>query len=642
MKRIIIRLEEFEADRKYDSPPTADEILKEFDEKFKDKPIAAKVNGNLIDLSRKLTKSCKLSFISPLSEEGKRIYWHSTSHVLAKAVKELFPDAKLGIGPPIEDGFYYDFDVEAPFSPEDLRRIEKKMKKIITQDLPFRREEVDTEKAIHLFREAGEEYKVKLLQEIEEGRVSLYYLGDFVDLCLGPHLPSSGRIKNFKLLSVAGAYWKGDERNPMLQRIYGTAYEKKEDLELHLKRIEEAKKRDHRKLGPKLELFNLYEEAGAGLVIWLPKGTLARRIIEEFWVEEHLRRGYQLLITPHIARGQLWQSSGHYDFFRENMYFLKLEDEEYVLKPMNCPYHILVYKSRVRSYRDLPLRLAELGTVYRYERSGTLHGMLRVRGFTQDDAHIFCTPKQLKEEILGVIDLATYILGTFGFKEYKINLSVRDPKHPEQYMGSDEDWALAEESLESALKERGFNFQRAEGEAIFYGPKIDMELLDALGRSWQATTIQFDFNLPGRFGVEYMGADGKRHPVVMVHRAIFGSLERFFGVLVEHYGGLFPLWFSPVQVVVMNITDSEKEYAEAVANRLREKEFRVETDFRNEKIGLKIRDAEVNRIPYMVIIGKREVLAENVSLRSAKEGDLGNFSLDKLIRKLNQEVKSKR
>jgi len=585
MKKIVVRLEDFAQDREYGAPPTPAQILQEFQKKFEDEPIAARVNGNLVDLSRELTENC---------------------------------------------------------SPEDLVRIEKRMEAIIAQDLPFRREELKIDEAIRLFTNGGEKYKVELLQQIGDEHVSVYYLGDFVDLCRGPHLVSSGRIRNFKLLSAAGAYWKGDERNPMFQRIYGTAYEREQDLEFHLKRIEEAKQRDHRKLGPALELFNLYEEAGAGLIIWLPKGTVMRRIIEGFWVDEHLRRGYQLLTSPHIARGKLWQSSGHYDFFKDHMYFIDVQDEQYVLKPMNCPYHILVYKSKTRSYRDLPLRLAELGTVYRYERSGTLHGMLRVRGFTQDDAHIFCTPEQLKDEIIGVIDLATHILSTFGFNEYEVDLSVRDPKHPEHYMGSNRDWVLAEESLESALNERGFTFQRAEGEAIFYGPKIDMKLLDALGRKWQATTIQFDFNLPGRFGVEYMAADGKRHPALMVHRAIFGSLERFFGVLVEHYGGQFPLWISPVQVIVMSITDLEREYGQAVADRLRAQGLRVETDFRNEKINFKVREAEVAKIPYMVIVGKREAEGGNISLRSAKQGDLGNLSVNELIQRLEDEVKSKK
>jgi len=625
----------------YGSPKTPEEILRELKRKPYGAPVAARVDGDLVDLSAEITKSCRLSFVTASSGEGRAICWHSASHIMAKAVKELFPAAKLGIGPSIEDGFYYDFDVKQPFSPEDLERVEKRMEEIIRDDLPFRREELTVAESMKLFRNEGESYKVELLKEIEDQSVSLYYLGDFVDLCRGPHVPSSGLIKNFKLLSVAGAYWKGDEKNPMLQRIYGTAYEKREDLELHLKRIEEARRRDHRKLGPELELFNLYDEAGAGLILWLPKGTLMRRTIEEFWVEEHLKRGYQLLATPHIARGQLWQSSGHYQFFRENMYFIDVGDEEYVLKPMNCPYHILVYRSKIRSYRDLPLRYAELGTVYRYERSGTLHGMLRVRGFTQDDAHIFCTPEQLKDEIVGVIDLATYILGTFGFKEYEVDLSVRDPGHPERYMGSDEDWVLAEESLELALQERDFPYQKAEGEAIFYGPKIDMKLLDALGRRWQATTIQFDFNLPGRFGVEYMGADGKRRPALMVHRAIFGSLERFFGVLIEHYGGLFPLWISPLQVKVMNITDSEREYSQSVADQLMKAGFRVETDLRNEKIGLKIRDAEVAKVPYMVVIGKREHAAGNISLRSAREGDLGNSSISDFVKRLSEEVESR-
>lgn len=605
--------------------------------KFSTEPIVARVNGKLVDLSNTVDSGSKVEFLGFESEEGRKVYWHSTAHIMAHAVGELFLGVKFGIGPSIEDGFYYDFDIEHKFSPEDLEKIESKMKEIIERDTPFIREELSKEEAIKFFKNKGEKYKVELLEEMEESKVSIYEEGEFVDLCRGPHVPSTGRIRYFKLTSIAGAYWRGDERNPMLPRIYGTSYEKKEDLDAHLIRIEEAKKRDHRKLGPELDLFNIYEEAGPGLVIWHPKGAIVRKIIEDFWVKEHRKRGYELLYTPHIARGKLWQTSGHYDFYKERMYLLKSGDEEYVLKPMNCPYHILVYKSKVRSYKELPIRYAELGTVYRYERSGTLHGAMRVRGFTQDDAHIFCSPEQIKDELVDTIDLALHILNTFGFKKFKIDLSVRDPNHLDKYMGKDDDWKLAEESLEEALQKKGLPFRRIEGEAVFYGPKIDMQLVDALGRKWQATTIQFDFNIPKKFDVEYVAKDGKRHQIIMVHRAILGSLERFFGVLIEHYGGSFPLWLAPVQTIVMTVTDEYKEYASSVYNRLVADNFRVELDVRNEKIGFKIREAELKKIPYMLIIGKKELENKTVSLRKRKEGDLGGFSLEDVLKKMRED-----
>jgi len=574
------------------------------------------------------------------TEEGIERYRHSTSHVMAQAVKRLFPKARLAIGPAIAEGFYYDFDLDEHLTPEHLRKIEKEMEKIVKEDHPFEREEIDREKALSIFRGMGEKYKVDLIEQLSDKKVSFYRDGEFVDLCRGPHIARTGQIKAFKLLSVAGAYWRGDEKNQMLQRIYGTAWESARELEEYLSRLEEAKQRDHRRLGRELDLFNMYEEAGAGLVFWHPRGAILRRIIQNYWEEMHLKRGYQLISIPHIAHAQLWQRSGHYQFYRQHMYTLKVEDEEYVLKPMNCPGHILIFKSATRSYRDLPIRFAEMGTVYRYERSGVLHGMLRVRGFTQDDAHIFCTPEQLPGEINGVLDLVLEILGKFGFKEYEIDLSVRDPKKPQDYAGSAEDWDRAEGVLMAALKEKGLSFRRIEGEAVFYGPKIDIKLLDALGRRWQCSTIQFDFNLPGRFDASYIGNDNKKHHVVMVHRALLGSLERFIGTLIEHYKGAFPLWLAPVQAIVIPVSEKYADYAEKVYATLKERDVRVECDRRNEKMGLKIREAQIQKIPYMLVVGEREVAAGTVALRSREGGDKGPQALDEFIEKLIAEVRA--
>ncbi|MCX6356040.1 MAG: threonine--tRNA ligase [Candidatus Aureabacteria bacterium] len=574
------------------------------------------------------------------TEEGIERYRHSTSHVMAQAVKRLFPKARLAIGPAIAEGFYYDFDLDEHLTPEHLSKIEKEMEKIIKEDHPFEREEIDREKARTIFSGMGEKYKVDLIEQLSDKTVSLYRDGEFFDLCRGPHIGRTGQIKAFKLLSVAGAYWRGDEKNQMLQRIYGTAWESAKELAEYLSKLEEAKQRDHRRLGRELDLFNMYEEAGAGLVFWHPRGAILKRIIQNYWEDMHLKRGYQLISIPHIAHAQLWQRSGHYQFYRQHMYTLKVEDEEYVLKPMNCPGHILIFKSATRSYRDLPIRFAEMGTVYRYERSGVLHGMLRVRGFTQDDAHIFCTPEQLPGEIEGVLDLVMEILGKFGFKEYEIDLSARDPKKPQDYAGSPEDWDRAEGVLMAALKEKGMSFRRIEGEAVFYGPKIDIKLLDALGRKWQCSTIQFDFNLPGRFDASYIGNDNKKHHVVMVHRALFGSLERFIGTLIEHYKGAFPLWLAPVQAIVIPVSEKYADYAEKVYATLKENGVRVECDRRNEKMGLKIREAQIQKIPYMLVVGEREAAAGTVALRSREEGDKGPQPLDEFIEKVAEEVRA--
>ncbi len=598
---------------------------------------AARINGELCDLDTEITADCEIELIDFSSDEGKRIYWHSSSHLMAMAVKQLFPGAKLAIGPAIDQGFYYDFDVETPFSPEDLSRIENRMKQLAEQDIAFERVKMNKQAAIKMFEEKGEPYKVQLIREIEDKEISLYQNKDFLDLCRGPHVPSTGYVKTFKLLSLAGAYWRGDINEPMLSRIYGISFPEADALRDYLNKIEEAKKRDHRKLGTELELFSIFEEAGAGLVYWPPKGATLRRIIEEYWMKEHLDAGYKINTTPHIARGHLWHQSGHYDFYKDNMYVLPVENEEYVLKPMNCPGHILIYKSKVRSYRELPLKYAELGTVYRNELSGTLHGLLRVRGITIDDAHIFCQPEQIEDEIVKVLELARKFMNRFGFYDFRVDLSVRDPHEKKKYMGTDDEWKQAEAGLVAALKRVGLDYHRMEGEAVFYGPKIDIKLVDALGRQWQATTVQFDFNLPGRFKIEYMDKDGKHKQVVVIHRAIYGSLERFIGCLIEHYAGSFPLWLAPMQVVVMPITDKEDKYAASILKKCRKEGLRAEMNNKSEKINYRIREVESSKVPYMLILGQREVVDKNVSVRKHKEGNLGQMKLKEFFKLLKSE-----
>jgi threonyl-tRNA synthetase len=626
----------------YPSGITAAEVALKLSRRLAEVAVAAKIDSKLVDLNTKLDKDAKLEIVTSDSEEGKEVYRHTASHVMAQAVKKLFPQAKLTIGPSIESGFYYDFDTPRPLVPEDLEQIESEMQKIIAADLPISRHEVTREEAIKIFEERGEDYKVEMLHEMPNEIVSLYQQDDFIDLCLGPHLPSTGKLKVFKLLSIAGAYWRGDENRQMLQRIYGTAYSNKADLETHLKRIEEAEKRDHRKLGRELDFFSLHEEnAGPGLVYWHPKGTIVRRIVEDFWKDEHIKHGYQLVMIPHIAKSDLWHTSGHFDFYRENMYTMNIDTQEYVLKPMNCPGHILIYKTKTHSYRELPIRYAELGTVYRYERTGVLHGMFRVRGFTQDDAHIFCTPEQLPSEVVGVIDLMDYMLRSFGYEKYEVDLSVRDPENKDKYMGSDEEWERAENALIGALNQRGLSYKRMEGEAVFYGPKIDIKLLDALGHSWQGPTIQFDFNLPGRFDVNYIGTDGNEHKVVMVHRTVLGSMERFIGGLIEFYTGALPIWLSPVQARILNITDEQIEYAKQVESQLKGAGLRTEADVRNEKLGFKIREAQLEKIPYMLVVGNREAAAGQVAVRLRSGEDLGPMNVADFIKRATAEVLEK-
>ncbi len=596
--------------------------------------IAGRVNDHLVDLNTALEGDARLSFVTADSAEGLEILRHSTSHIMAAAVKELFNGVKVAIGPPIEDGFYYDFDFSRGFTPEDLAAIEEKMREIIQRDVSFVREEIDRKGAIEIFQKMGEPYKVELIEGMEDERVSLYESGGFLDLCRGPHVTSSGKIKAFKLLRSSGAYWRGDERNKQLQRIYGTAFYSKEDLEAYLRKVEEAKNRDHRTLGKRLDLFSTHELAGAGLVYWHPQGALVREIIENFWRREHRKRGYEIVYSPHLYRADLLDVSGHLQFYRDSMYSpMDIDGVDYYIKPMNCPGHIMIYQNAIRSYRDLPVRYAELGTVYRYERSGTLTGLFRVRGFTQDDAHIFCTPEQLKDEILGVLNLADFMMKTFRY-EYRVYLATR----PEKFKGSEGIWERATRSLESALEEFGRGYDVDPGGGVFYGPKIDIKLIDALGREWQGPTIQVDFNFPESFNIEYVGMDGNRHQVVMIHRTVLGSMERFVGGLIEHYGGAFPLWLAPVQVIALTITDRHRAYAQEVAAHLKGAGFRVVEDLRNEKLGLKIREAQLRKIPYMLVMGDKEMSARTVSPRRLGGQQLEAMSTDQLIDFLKAEA----
>lgn len=572
------------------------------------------------------------------SREDRETYRHSTSHIMAHAVKELFPDAKLAIGPAIEEGFYYDFDISRPFTPEDLTSIEKKMKEIIRRNNPFVRKVVPKEEAIGLFKRTGESYKVELLEDIADEEVSLYEEGGFVDLCRGPHIDSTGQVSAFKLLSVAGAYWRGDEKNKMLQRIYGTSFTSKEDLNKYIAFLEEVKKRDHRKLGRELDLFSTSDEIGAGLIIWHPNGALIRRTIEDFWLNEHYKADYKILYTPHIAKLNLWKTSGHLDFYRENMYSpMEIEGTDYEIKPMNCPFHIHVFKSSLRSYKELPVRYAELGTVYRYERSGVLHGLLRVRGFTQDDAHIFCREDQIEDEILNVLDFTLFILKTFGFAHYDIYLSTK----PEKYVGTPENWERSTNALKGALDAKGLSYEIDPGEGVFYGPKIDIKVKDSLDRPWQCSTIQVDFNNPERFDMTYRGSDGKEHRPIMIHRALMGSLERFFGILIEHYAGAFPLWLAPVQVEVLTIAERHSEYASALQGNLRSQGIRAGLNQENEKIGYKIRNATMKKVPYLVIIGDKEVTEKKVTVRKRTGEGIGPFTIDEFVGMLHEKIRNK-
>jgi len=571
-----------------------------------------------------------------MKKEFYKKYWHTTSHILAQAVKRLFPDVKLGIGPSIENGFYYDFYTKKPFTPDDLIRIEKEMKKIIKEDYKLERFEKNKEEAKEILKK--EPFKLELLEEIPENIVSFYKQGEFIDLCQGPHLESTGKVKFFKLLSIASSYWKGDENRESMQRIYGISFETEEELKKYLNFLKEAKERDHRVLGQKLGLFSIHPEYGSGLIFWHPKGSIVRKIIEDFWKEVHLKNGYQLLYTPHIAESILWEKSGHYSFYKDYM-FPPMEvdkNKKFQLKPMNCPFHIIIYQTKTRSYKELPLRWAELGTVYRYEKHGVLHGLLRVRGFTQDDAHIFCAPSQLKEEIKKIIELVFFFLKSFGFSDFSVFLSTR----PEKFVGTVENWEIATKTLESSLKEKGIDYEIDPGEGVFYGPKIDVKINDCIGRQWQCSTIQVDFNIPEKFEVKFIDEDGKEKAPILIHRAILGSLERFFGVLIEHYKGNFPLWLAPEQLRILPITERHNEYSKKIEEKLKEN-FRVSVDLRNEKIGKKIRDAEEEKVPFMLIIGDKEIKTGNIALRKHKEGMVGNFPLKEIEEKLKKEIEKK-
>ncbi len=599
--------------------------------------------GELIDLSRRLEADAKLTILTDKDPAALEVFRHSAAHLLAAAVLELFPNVKLGVGPPIEYGFFYEFLREEPFTQEDLAKIEAKMRELAAQNIPNERKVMPKPEALELYRKWGQAFKCELVEEkAAEPMVSFYTTGKFIDFCRGPHIPSTGRIKAFKLMNVSGAYWKGQEGNPQLQRIYGACFYTQQELDDYLHKLEEAKRRDHRKLGPELDLFSIQDEAGPGLIFWHAKGGMVRKIMEDWLRAELLKRGYDLVFTPHVMRLDLWKTSGHTDFYRENMFGpMEVEKAEYQLKPMNCPGHILIFKSRLRSYRELPIRLAELGTVYRYERSGVLHGLLRVRGFTQDDSHIFCTPEQLEAEVEGCLDFAWEVLRVFGFDRYEVELSARDPAHAEHYAGTVEEWERAEGALRNTLKRKNVPFKYMPGEAVFYGPKIDVKLVDAIGRPWQLTTVQFDFNLPGRFGLEYVHEDGTRHQPVMVHRALWGSVERFFGVLIEHYAGAFPVWLAPVQAYVLPVSEKSMDYARQVTEKLKAAGFRTHLDDRNEKLQAKIRDAQLQKIPYMLVVGGKEAEAGTVSVRHRSKGDLGPQPFDAFVGALRQEVDSR-
>jgi threonyl-tRNA synthetase len=631
------------AKREVPKGTTPAEIAKQISPRLAKEALVARTNGDLIDLSRPLEHDTSLAILTAKDPEAVQVFRHSAAHLLAAAVLELYPDVKLGIGPPIDYGFFYEFLRPEPFTPVDLEKIEAKMHEIAARDVPNERKFLPKPEALKLYQESNQTFKCELVEEKAiEPMVSFYTTGKFIDFCRGPHIPSTGRIQAFKLVNVAGAYWKGQEGNPQMQRIYGACFVEKSQLEEYLHKLEEAKRRDHRKLGAELDLFSIEEEAGPGLIFWHAKGGLVRKLIEDWLRDELLRRGYGLVVTPHIMRLDLWKTSGHTNYYRENMFGpIEVEKAEYQLKPMNCPGHILIYKSRLRSYRDLPQRFAELGTVYRYERSGVLHGLLRVRGFTQDDAHIFCMPDQIESEVEACVDFAFAVMKTFGFDKYEVELSDWDAAHPENYTGKPEDWERATRALQTTLERMKIPFKRMEGEAAFYGPKIDVKLIDAIGRPWQLTTVQFDFNLPARFGLEYVGEDGARHQPLMVHRALLGSVERFFGILIEHYAGAFPAWLAPVQVEVLPLSEKIAVYAQQVTEKLRAAGFRVHLDDRNEKLQAKIRDAQLQKIPYMLVVGGKEAEAGTVSVRHRSKGDLGARPLDEFVSTLAAEIAQK-
>jgi threonyl-tRNA synthetase len=623
---------------------TALDVAKSISPRLADAALAAKTNGNLIDLTRPLEKDTDLRILTDRDPEALEVYRHSSAHLMAAAVLELFPETKLGHGPATENGFFYDFYRETPFTPEDLDKIEKKMQELVQQDLPYAREFVERTEGLQRFKGEGDFMKCHFIEQFTkpDEKISIYKTGKFLDFCRGPHIPSTGKIKAFKLLNIAGAYWLGDEKNPQLQRIYGTSFFSKKDLDAYLHAVEEAKKRDHRVLGKQLDLFSIQELAGPGLIFWHPKGGIIRKEMEDWMRSEYLKRGYSLVCTPHVMRRQLFFTSGHEGYYSDNFFdFMELDDAEYRVKPMNCPGHILIYKDSLRSYRDLPMRLGEMGTVYRYERSGVMHGLLRVRGFTQDDAHIFCTPAQIEDEIIGCTEFALAVLKAFGFEKYQAELSTWDPGHRQSFLGTEEQWNSATQTLENALKKLNVEYKTIPGEAAFYGPKIDIKLVDAIGRLWQLSTVQFDFNLPQRFQLEYVAEDGTRKQPVMVHRALYGSVERFFGVLIEHYAGAFPVWLAPVQAVMIPIAERHVEYAEKVAASLKAAGVRVEVDARNEKMNAKIREHAMQKVPFLLVVGDKEAEAGKVNVRTRGKEKTEDMPAAEFVGKITKLIAEK-
>jgi len=622
--------------REYETGTTIMQVAENISSGLARVVLAGEVDGQLKDLRFKLENDCRLKLLKFEDEGGRLAYRHTTAHILAQAVKHLFPQVKLTIGPAIDEGFYYDFDTDTPFSIEDLKKIEEEMQKIIKENIRLERFALPRDKALILIEGMNEPYKIELLNDIpEDEEITFYRQGDFTDLCAGPHVASTGLIKAFKLLSVAGAYWRGSEKNKMLQRIYGTCYPKRSELESYLNRIEEAKKRDHRKLGRELDLFDIFDE-GPGFPVFLPKGMILRNILEDYWRQEHVKRGYLEVKTPIILNEELWHRSGHWEHYKENMYFIEIDEEKYAIKPMNCPGGMLIYKRKLHSYRDLPERMCEIGLVHRHELSGVLHGLMRVRCFTQDDAHIFMTPEQIESEIIGVIELIDDFYNMFGFK-YHVELSTK----PENSMGSDEEWETATQALKGALDYKGMSYKVNEGDGAFYGPKIDFHLEDSLGRTWQCGTIQLDFQMPERFDLTYVGHDGEKHRPVMLHRVVFGSIERFIAILTEHFAGAFPVWLAPVQVKIIPIIDKHHEYAVQIEEKLKKAGIRPEIDLRNEKTGYKIRAAQLEKIPFMLIIGDKEIMGNTVSLRSGKDGDMGSMSVDTFLQMISENIKGR-
>ena len=632
------------SDKEFPRGTTALDVAKSISPRLADAALAAKTNGDLIDLTRPLEKDTDLRILTEKDPEALQVYRHSSAHLLAAAVLELFPETKLGHGPATESGFFYDFYRPTPFTPEDLEKIEKKMQELAQQNIPYAREFLPRDQGLDKFKGEGDFMKCHFIEQFTkpDEKISIYKTGQFLDFCRGPHIPSTGKIKAFKLLNIAGAYWLGDEKNPQLQRIYGTSFYSKKDLDAYLNSIEEAKKRDHRVLGKQLDLFSIQDLAGPGLIFWHPKGGIIRKEMEDWMRDQYVKRGYSLVYTPHVMRRQLFFTSGHEGYYAQNFFdFMELDDAEYRVKPMNCPGHILIYKDSLRSYRDLPIRLGELGTVYRYERSGVMHGLLRVRGFTQDDAHIFCTPEQIEKEIADCVEFAKDVLKDFGFDQFQTELSVWDPNDRKSYVGSEDQWNMATSSLEKVLKKLGIEYKTIPGEAAFYGPKIDIKLVDAIGRLWQLSTVQFDFNLPQRFELEYVAEDGSRKQPLMVHRALFGSVERFFGVLIEHYAGAFPVWLSPVQAVMIPISERHADYANKVADQLKAVGVRVDVDARNEKMNAKIREHALQKVPFLLVVGDKEAEAGKVNVRTRGKEKTEDMLATEFVEKIRKLISEK-